>query len=389
MSKMKAVVLEKSGSRYTVLGQDGTFRQVHRQLNAEVGEEIEIRIGLDVFGGLRVWAGVAALFILVLTTLLGWNLYQAPTAVALLSVDINPSLQFAIDAQGHLLKIQTQNEDAKRMLSQIDLKGKPIEEVLGQIVTQAYDQKFLSSEQHWVVVGYSPMPNKTIEQIPKELNENQIISWVTEIGEKKGLTPQVAVFSLTSQERELAQKGNLTLGEYALWQTAQKAGVVTQPEKLKDTSERVRLLENPQVQLQIKAEKKGIESGLPRTPGNAKQDSGTIEKPNKEGTGKPMFDGLPSSPVKVPNNPAIEKGKGQYKDKNMEKDKEKDLGQAYTKELDKAKNSANKETERVKEHGNVYVPVLAPIPTPENSKHDASHTYKVPESGRENNDESD
>jgi len=37
---MKIVVLEKSGSRYTILGQDGTFRQVHRRLNAEVGQEV-------------------------------------------------------------------------------------------------------------------------------------------------------------------------------------------------------------------------------------------------------------------------------------------------------------------------------------------------------------
>ena len=376
---MKAVVLEKSGSRYTVLGQDGTFRQVHRRLNAEVGEEVQIQPWTEYFSGVRLWAGAAAaaaaLFLLVLTTLLGWTPYQAPTAVALLSVDINPSLQFALDNQGHLLKFQTQNEDAKRMLSQIDLTGKPIDEVLGQIVTQAYNQKFLNSEQHWIVVGYSPMTDKTSEQMPKELNENQIITWITEIVEKKGFTPQVAVFPLTSQERELAQKGDLTLGEYALWQTAQKAGVVTQPEKLKDTSERVRLLENPQVQAQIKSEKKGFESSLPRTPGTAKQDPGSIDKPNKEGTGKPMSDGLPSSPVKVPNNPAIEKGKEQYKDKN----KEKNLGKAYAEYLDKAKNSANKETERVKEHDNAYGPVLAPIPTPENSKHDASPTYKIPE----------
>jgi hypothetical protein len=399
MIKMKAVVLEKSGSRYTVLGQDGTFRHVHRRLNAEVGEEVQIQPWTEYFSRVRVWAGVAALFLLVLTTLLGWNLYQAPTAVALLSVDINPSLQFAIDAQGHLMKLQTQNEDAKRMLGQIDLKGKPIKEVLEQIVTQAYDQKFLSTEQHWVVVGYSPMTNKNLEQMPKELNENQIISWVTEIGEKNGLTPQVAVFSLTSQERDLAQKGDLTLGEYALWQTADKAGVVTQPEKLKDTSERVRLLENPQVQAQIKSEKKGLESSLPRTPGTAKQDPGSIDKPNKESTGKPMSNGLPSSPVTVPNNPAIEKGKGQNMDNNKQQDKEKDLGQASTKELDKAKNSANKETVLVKEHDNVYVPVFAPIPTPENLKHHESHTYKIPErldggeksnkSGRENNNGSD
>ena len=40
---MKAVVLEKCGSSYSVLGQDGTFRHVHRRLNAEVGEEVQIQ----------------------------------------------------------------------------------------------------------------------------------------------------------------------------------------------------------------------------------------------------------------------------------------------------------------------------------------------------------
>jgi hypothetical protein len=381
MSKMKAVVLEKSGSCYTVLGENGTFRQVKRRFNAEVGEEIEISTGIQGFGRLGVWVGVAALFILVFTTILRWNPYQPPTAVALLSVDINPSLQFTLDSQGHLLNLQIQNEDAKRMLSQIDLTGKPIDEVLGIIVTQAYNQKFLNSEKHWVVVGYSPLTDKDSEKMHMKLNESQIITWITETVEKKGFTPQVAVFPLTSQERELAQKGDLTLGEYALLQTAQKAGIVTQPEKLKDTSERVRLLENPQVQAQIQSEKKGLEFGPRDKSGTAKQDSGTTENSNKDGTGKSKSDGLASSPIVVPNNSEMEKGKGE--------NKEKDTGQAYTKDPDKAKNSSNKEKVRIKKHDDVNNSVLGPIPTPGNSKNDTVHTDNIPEHGRENNDHSD
>ncbi len=323
MNKLKAVVLEKSGSLYTVLGQDGTFRQVHRRLNAEVGEEVEIRTGIDLFGGIRIWAGAVALFLITITTLLGWNLYQAPTAVALLSVDINPSLQIVLDKQGHLIKIQTQNEDAKRMLSKLDLKKKPIEEVLEQIITQAYEQKFLNPEHFWVVVGYSPMNNKTLEQMPKELNEDQIISWVTDISEKKGLTPQVAVFPLTFQERELAQKGDLTLGEYALWQTADKAGVVTPPEKLKQTSERVRLLENPQVQVQIKAEKNERQSVKPQTTGTSKKDAESINKPSEDSTRKPSLVGKQFPSIKVLN-PWIDKSRSTNEDKDQRKYQNKD-----------------------------------------------------------------
>jgi len=68
---MKAVVLEKSGSHYTTLGQDGAFRQVHRRLNAEVGEEVQIQSWTEYFGWVRIGAGVVALFLLVLTVFLG------------------------------------------------------------------------------------------------------------------------------------------------------------------------------------------------------------------------------------------------------------------------------------------------------------------------------
>ncbi|MDP4159398.1 MAG: hypothetical protein Q8911_06480 [Bacillota bacterium] len=305
MGKMKAVVLEKSGSNYTVLGQNGTFRQVYRRKAAEIGEEIEIRSEIEIFSGLRVWAGMAAVFLLVLTALFGWNLYQAPTAVALLSVDINPSVQFTIDSQGHVLKLQMENEDAKHMLSKTDLKGKSLDVALGQIVSEAIKQQFLTNEHHWVVLGYAPLTDKDSVEKPKELNQNEIMALVTEKTEQR-FNPQVAVFDLDSQERELAKKEGLTLGEYGLWKTAQKAGVITRPEMLKETSERVRVLDNPQVQEQIKEGQKG------------RQDSGSIGEPKKEGTGKPP-DKL--SPSQIPN-PMPERDKGQDDSKNKQKDSE-------------------------------------------------------------------
>lgn len=265
MRKIKAVVLEKSRTHYNVLDMDGTFRQVRQKSSAEVGDEIEINVGREGFGRIRIWAGVVALFLMVVTSLVGWTIYHAPTAVALVSVNINPSLEFTLDAEARLLKIETQNEDARKMLGQNDFKGKPVEEILAEIVTMAYNQNFINSEQHWVVVGYSPIPNKIMKNVPKEINEAQINDWVTESMEKKGYTPQVAVFTLTSEDREHAQKRDLTIGEFGLWQTAQKAGVTTKPEKLKETSERVRLLENPQVQALVLAEKQGSDKGVPRT----------------------------------------------------------------------------------------------------------------------------
>lgn len=327
--KIKAVVLEKSGSRYTVLDEKGSFRHVHKRQDAEVGEEIEIQLAsLAGFGGLRVWAGVAAVFLLVLTTLFAWNLYQAPTAVAMLSVDINPSIQFSIDEQGNLLKINTKNEDADRLLNNIELKGKPIDKVLEQIVTEAYAQSFLNPEQPWIVVGYSPLITDTSEGVGRNLNENQIVSWVKKDFEGNGFTPQVAFFTLTPQDRELAQNEKLTLGEYALWQTAVKAGVDTQPDKLKDTLERVQLLENPKVQAQVRVDKKNIESPSP-TKGQT-PDEGKGPEDNKQ---QQKWE------------------ENQKKNRNTSLDKDKELGELKDKGLGDKDNDNNMIKEKPNDKG--------------------------------------
>jgi len=355
MSKIKAVVLEKSGSRYTVLDKNGTFRHVHRQQDAEVGQEIEIKLGFEGLRGLRVWAGVAALFLMVLTTIVGWNLYQAPTAVALLSVDINPSLQFTIDNEGYLVKINTQNEDAEHLLSKIDLKGKPIDEVLRQIVTEAYNQKFLNSEQPWVVVGYSPLVNDGLEQVAKDLNENQILSWLSENTKENGFTPQVAFFSLTTQERELAEKGDLTLGEYALWQTAVEAGVETQPEKLKDTSERVRLLEDSKVRAKVK-EKKETDSFSALS----KTQIPEYDKGNDQATKK--------SQQKIDQGSKNDKDKDEGNERNGDKDRDiNDKGSSRGSQRSEDKDKG-KEIERGKEKGQEPKKNEAPINTSDKAR---------------------
>lgn len=283
MNNSKALVLEKDGYRCTVLCENGSFRNVYRFQHTDVGEEIIIRNGIESFGGARAWIGAAVIFFIVFSTLIGWNLYQAPTAAAVLSVDINPSIQFSVDDQGNLLSIDTKNKDAEQLLNQADLKGKPIDKVLEQFVTEAAQQKLLDPKLPWIVVGYSSLENDKAEQGNGNLKESQIISCLTENAQKNGFKPQVAFFTLTSQERELAQKGHLTLGEYALWQTAVKAGVITQEEKLSNTEERIRLLEDPKVQAQVKEDNNEhkASASLPQPEhGKSVPEKSSIEKDN-------------------------------------------------------------------------------------------------------------
>ncbi|AFQ46350.1 anti-sigma factor domain-containing protein [Desulfosporosinus meridiei] len=343
MNKIKAVVLEKSGFRYTVLDKDGAFRHIHRRQTAEIGEEIEIQVpSIQWFGELRAWAGVAALFFLVLTTIFAWNLYQAPTAVALLSVDINPSVQFTIDDQGNLLNINSKNEDAEGLLKNIDFEGRPLDSILEEFVIEAYNQNFLKPEQSWVVVGYSPLSTNPSVEVEEKLNEERIMSRLRSDFEEKGFTPQVAVFAVTAEDRELAQKENLTLGEYALWQNAIKAGVVTPAEKLRDTRERVNLLENPKVQVQVNESKKDQQSassikGSMPDKSNKEDAKNNQPKNNTENLNNNLNDKTEENKKNQAGGDIINQGRG-INDKGKEKELEKDIGEHGTKNnYDKSK----------------------------------------------------
>ncbi|SDG82212.1 anti-sigma-I factor RsgI family protein [Desulfosporosinus hippei] len=348
MNKIKAVVLEKSGYRYTVLDKGGAFRHIHRRQNAEIGEEIEIQVpSMQWFRELRAWAGVAALFFLVLTTIFAWNLYQAPTAVALLSVDINPSIQFTIDDQGNLLKINSKNEDAEGLLKNIDFEGRPLDSVLEEFVIEAYNQSFLKPEQSWIVVGYSPLSTNPSVEVEEKLNEERIMSWLRTDFEEKGFTPQVAIFAVTAEDRELALKEDLTLGEYALWQTAIQAGVDTPVEKLKDTKERVNLLENPKVQVQVNENKKdqqqqsvsSVKDSMPDK-SNKKDTKNNHPKNDTENLNNNLNNPNEENKMNGAGRDRINQGRD-IKDKGKEKELEKDIGEHGTKNNDKGKEKGN------------------------------------------------
>jgi hypothetical protein len=254
MSRTRAVVLEKKGTQLTVLSSDGAFQKLHYKGTVEVGEEIQIP-AVQKVPIWRMGASVAAIFLMIFMGVFGWNAFQPRTAVAMLSMDINPSLQLTLDQKGRVLGLESLNPDAEQLLSGLSLKGEPWEKALSRIVEQSVNLHYLNSEHPWILVGYSPMKSEQ-NVSPDEINADVITKQVEESAKEKGVSPQVAVYKLTAEEKVQAQETGLTLGEYALANTAKKAGVQIQPEAIKKTDERIRLLEKPEIQEQMKKEPK-------------------------------------------------------------------------------------------------------------------------------------
>lgn len=266
MRGLKAVVLEKNGTLLTVLSSDGAFQKFQYKGAVEIGEEIKIPV-VRKTPIWRIAASVAAIFLIVFMGVFGWNVFQPGTAVAMLSVDINPSLQLTLDQKGRVLELESLNPDAEQLLSGLPLKGEPWEKALSKIIEQSVNLHYLDAEHTWVLVGYSPM-KLDHELSSKEINTVEIAKQVEGAAGDKGISPKVAVYELTVAEKVQAQESGLTLGEYALVNTAEKAGVKVEPEAIKKMDERVRLLEKPEIQDQMKKENRAKVNGKKALPSN-------------------------------------------------------------------------------------------------------------------------
>ncbi|AFM02333.1 hypothetical protein Desde_4072 [Desulfitobacterium dehalogenans ATCC 51507] len=292
MSKNRAVILEKNKNSITVLTGDGVFQTMKYKGAVEIGQEIQLpapsRAPLW-----RIGASIAAVFLLTFMGIFGWNAFQPRTAVAMISLDINPSLQLTVDQKGEVLDLESLNSDAEQMIAGLSLKGKTWGEALNEIIKRSVDLNYLNEEESWVVVGYSSVtPNKK-ELSDKPINTEAISKQVQEAVHEHGLKPSVAVYELTSEQKKQAQETGLSLGEYALADTAQKAGIEVEPKALKEKEERTRLLEIPEIQEQMRKDKRIIETmsfflGQDASQGNMKNSKNKKDKgEDKDRTGKP------------------------------------------------------------------------------------------------------
>ncbi|SHN68327.1 anti-sigma factor domain-containing protein [Desulfitobacterium chlororespirans] len=344
MSQIKAVVLEKHKNSITVLTGDGAFQTLKYKGDAEVGEEIQLPIQSRATFW-RIGASAAAVVLLALMGIFGWNAWQPRTAVAMISLDINPSLQLTVDQKGEVLELESLNSEAEQLVTGLALKGKSWGEALNEIIQKSVALNYLNEEENWVVVGYSSSATDQKEPPAKVsvINTEAITKQVQQAVHEQGLKSTVAVYELTSEQKKQAQETGLTLGEYALADTAQKAGIKVEPKDLKAKEERTRLLETPEIQEQMRKDKLIIEAmsnktnqgeGKDKKEGYAKSKWYNLdrEKNNQKNTKEQPRNGISTPKPSQDSNRSTNKdnnkdsNKNSNKDRSKDKDKDRDYG---------------------------------------------------------------
>lgn len=211
----KALIVKREKRGYLALTPEGDFCRLPLNIGeVPVGEEVEI--GNTTAG----WAKVAALAACILLVLFGWQLSLAilPAAAAYISLDINPSLELAVDAGGQVVKAASLDQEGQQLMQGLELRKKPLNEAIQAIMRAAANQGYITPEGA-VLVTLVPVAEEIVP-----LATDQVARSIEAALQANYTATRVLVTSASEKERREARDLGISTGKYVLVEAAREKG---------------------------------------------------------------------------------------------------------------------------------------------------------------------
>lgn len=220
MKILTGVVLEKHDDQIVVLTDSGEFRQVKITGRLpEIGDEVRIPVrtrrkwSMPRFGWI---AAAAAVFLFMLVSPLALQQFNQPpeTAVAWVSIDINPAVELTVSNREKVMAAQAYNRDGEKILSLVDVKGMKVKKAVNEITQKALELGYMGkSKDNTVLISVAVKPTAGID---KNALQNVLLASAREILQGEALGGTVQLVSVTPELREKAVGKKITAGKYAV-----------------------------------------------------------------------------------------------------------------------------------------------------------------------------
>lgn len=229
MAEVKGMLMEAKGKKGIVMTKDGQFVQVRLSGGpVALGEEISAKVWQQT--NWFKYGFIAAAFLL-LFMLPGYHLLNKQ-AIAYVALDINPSIELAVDKNINIIKAQGLNDEGSQVVSRTDVSGMNLYEGLPVLVQQAIRDGYLAEEQDNVVLTtITTVKDQPTSQISKHKVEVAIKEPIKEL---QNISASVVIEESDMDNRDGAQRVGLSTGKYLLYQAAQEQGCKVTLEEVKN-----------------------------------------------------------------------------------------------------------------------------------------------------------
>ncbi|MFA5635608.1 MAG: anti-sigma factor domain-containing protein [Anaerovoracaceae bacterium] len=315
---MKGIVVDIKEGMASLLTENGEIRGI-KDRTYRIGEEVILRERPRIRLGLLRWgAGVAAAFVLFVT---GAFAYTTPDAY--ISVDVNPSVEIAINIFDRVVDVKAVNDDGVELLSSISLKHMAIEKAMQQLTDKLIEGNYITNDENGgVIITTSGENQAKAEKLAIRLEAS-----VRECIDEEGKTAAVEAEAVGLERVKEAEKLGVTPGKLNLVEKLVKSSpdpedIVIEEWLDKPVKDINKLIKENKKALkeQEKADRKDKDKEQDDEEDAIDKDDGDQPKGVKSGKGK--------DPGETPdwNNSNKEKEKKEVKEKNEEKENESGKG---------------------------------------------------------------
>nr|WGD66995.1 anti-sigma factor domain-containing protein [Bacillus velezensis] len=214
----RGIIVEKNKKFVTLLTPDGQFLKTkndHR--TCEIGEEImfegETRMGRRAsffdFLKLRPFKlGVFTMTAIILFILILLPVFSDNKAYAYMTLDINPSIEMALNSKYEVIELTPLNHDAKQVISDIgDWKSSDFKEVISNIITDCSKHGYVKESKEILI---STVYENTDDNTYKKGVKKQL----ADMTEKYKGTYQIQSLESDMETREKAKQEGMSTGSY-------------------------------------------------------------------------------------------------------------------------------------------------------------------------------
>ncbi|WP_168198349.1 anti-sigma factor domain-containing protein [Crassaminicella thermophila] len=216
-----------------VLTDKTQYIKVKKKDGLDVGKRI-IFVKEDIYKEKKVtyksFGMIAAIFMAMIfsVTLIG-NLNISYGAAAVVSVDINPSIELEINKRNEVIKVTPLNEDGKELICE-ELKGKLIEEAIFVIITNAKQKNFITKEKNSILISTTVIKDDLKEKT-KAL-ENAIEEKIKQ--EKKLDGINIIYVEGNKKDLKEAKKQQISIGKYEVYKQSKEKNPKITLQQIKD-----------------------------------------------------------------------------------------------------------------------------------------------------------
>lgn len=219
---------------------------------------------------LSVCAACACLCIVVF----GWMFRNGKTETYI-ELDINPSLEIAVNSKNQVLKLEAMNSDAKKIISNIKWRRKDVDTVVDDILDEMLQEDYFKDAENMILLSVDNKSSKKAEELMDHLEQR-----IQEFLNSKNVYPTIIrqLIRGNEEERNMAKAYNMSMGKLYLIKEIMKLTDDLSFEELADRS----VKELTDIYEKLKADKKPGTAEKKKNSGSQNDGSTPPEKKNTD-----------------------------------------------------------------------------------------------------------